>query len=324
MGRVSKVAPPVARTRLLLEVASALVGERRQPNQLLLELRYPGDAAAALSLSSDDTAYGVEAVCRGEVTVALANPSALLTLARRGVPPFRGHAPVAVVTVVPSGDELVVAVSESTGLTSLEQAAAERYPLRVSVRGEPRNSVHLVTDHVLAASGLSLADVEAWGGSVSFDPGLPARGDRIAKAARGEIDCIIDEGSATWTDDALAAGMRVLALSAPALERLVSWGYRRASLPAERYPGLRADVATIDFSGFPIYCRDDAPDELVEALCAALVERSDRITTQSGEPIELAEMCADTAAAPFDVPMHRAAQAFWAAAGYEVGGRHGE
>jgi hypothetical protein len=272
--------------------------------------------AWSLALSADDSAAGVEAVCRGDVTVGISNPSALLTVARRGVPPFRGHAPVSAICVLPSPDQLVVACNAATGLASLEEVVERHFTLRLSVRGQRDNSVHVVVDHVLEASGLSVADLEAWGGSISFDEGLPSRGDRIKKVVRGEVDAIIDEASATWTEDAIEAGMRIIPLSETALIRLESWGYRRAVLSSSIYSSLKSDVPTIDFSGFAIYVRDDTPDQFVVAVCAALEARRERITLQTGEPLPLAEMCGDTDAAPLDVPLHPAAAEYWRERGY--------
>lgn len=317
MGRVSKVGPPVVRSRLLLEVASELVSDKGVlPSQVIIQFRTPGESRCPVSFTSDDSERGVEAVWRGEATMGIANPSSLLTVARRGTHPFRGPLPIAAVCVLPSPDQFVVAVRASAQLASLEEVASRRLPLRLSLRGQHDNSVHLVTDHVLEASGWSLGDLRSWGGDVSYDEGLPSRGDRVAKAARGDVDAIMDEASATWVEDAIAAGMRIIPLSAPALRRLESWGYRRTVLSTGAFPSLPGDVPTIDFSGFPLYVRDDAPAELVRAVCAALEERRDRITLQTGEPVPLEAMCKGSLEAPLDIPLHSAAEAFWSERGY--------
>lgn len=317
MGRISQVSPLIVRSRLLLEVASELVGERDGlPSQVQILFRSPGQWQWPVSFTADDSEQGVEEVWRGEATAGIANPSSLLAVARRGTHPFREPVLIAAVSVLPSPDQFVIAMRTSTGLTSLEEAAARHFPLRLSLRGQPDNSVHLVTDHVLEASGLSLGDVRSWGGHISYDDGLPARGDRILKAKRGEVDAIIDEASATWVEDAIDAGMRIIPLSDAALGRLESWGYRRAVLTTSAFPSLADDVPTIDFSGFPLYVREDAPDTLVRSLCAALEERRDRIPVQTGGPLPLEEMCTGSPAAPLDVPLHPAARTFWTERGY--------
>lgn len=317
MGRISPVSPLVVRSRLLLEVASELVGERDAvPSQVAILFRTPGQWQWPVSFTADDSERGVEAVWRGEATAGIANPSSLLAVARRGTHPFRAPLPIAALCVLPSPDQFVVAVRASTGLTSLEEVAAQRVPLRLSLRGQRDNSVHLVTDHVLQASGLSLGDLRSWGGDISYDDGLPTRGDRITRVKRGEVDAIIDEASATWVEDAIAAGMRIVPLSDAALRRLESWGYRRALLTTSAFPSLSGEVPTIDFSGFPVYVRDDAPAALVRALCAALEQRRDRIPLQTGEPLPLEVMCTGSPEAPLDVPLHSAAHAFWSERGY--------
>lgn len=317
MGRVSRVSPLVVRSRLLLEVASELVGDRDAvPSQVKVLFRTPGESRWPIAFTADDSERGVEAVWRGEAIAGMANPSSLLAVARRGTHPFRGPVPVAALCVLPSPDQLVVAVRSSAGLTTLEEVAAQRFPLRLSLRGQRDNSVHLVTDHVLEASGWSLGDLRSWGGHVSYDADLPSRGDRIAKAERGEVDAIIDEASATWVEDAIAAGMRIIPLSAAALRRLEGWGYRGAMLTTQAFPSLSSDVPSLDFSGFPFYVREDVPAELVRSLCAALEERRDRITLQTGEPLPLDAICTGSPAAPMVIPLHPTARAFWSERGY--------
>ena len=64
--------------------------------------------------------------------------------------------PVRAITVLQSYDQLVLAVSEKTGLTSLEDIKQQRYPLRLSLRGQRDHGSHLVVDEVLAAARFSL------------------------------------------------------------------------------------------------------------------------------------------------------------------------
>jgi len=72
------------------------------------------------------------AVANKKYSMAWVNPSVLLTLARRGKGPFRKPRPLCAIAVFPSWDVMGFAVHESTGITSLEQIAQEKIPLRVS------------------------------------------------------------------------------------------------------------------------------------------------------------------------------------------------
>jgi hypothetical protein len=64
--------------------------------------------------------------------------------------------------------------------------------------------------------------------------------------------------------------------------------------------------------------RDDAPDELVTAICAGLDLRRDRIPHEGHSPLPIAHMCRDTPDGPLNVPLHPAAERYWHARGYDT------
>jgi len=105
--------------------------------------------------------------------------------------------------------------------------------------------------------------------------------------------------------------MRFLTFEDETLFRLEAQGYRRGQLTRARFPELDADIDTLDFSGFMIYTRTDAPDALVESVCAALVSRRGSIAWQGGDELPLEHMIADAIDAPLAVPLHPAARRFW-------------
>lgn len=315
----SRFRPAVVRSRLVLELAAELVGaEGFLQQQAMVLLRQQGAPRWDLSLFASDSAAALTAVADGSVTLGIVNPSAVLTVACRGVPPFRGPLPLRALAVIPSGDQLVLAVRADSGLRTTDELVARRSPLRVSLRGQRDHSVHLVIDHVLQAAGCSLADLRTWGGEVGYDDGLPARGDRLARAMAGEVDAIFDEAAGSWLADAVAGGMRPLHLPSAGLDRLQAWGYRRTRLRPDEFPGLGEEVETVDFSGFALFVHQDAPDDLVRPMCAALDARRDRITDQTGEPVRIADMLGDVPAAPLGVPLHPAAAAYWDEHGYRT------
>lgn len=317
MSEPAAVRPTVVRSRLVLEVASELVGgDGFQAQQAKVLLRPQGETTWPLSLFASDSPAAVQEVADGKVDLGIVNPSAVLTVATLGVSPFRGRLPLRAVAVIPSGDKLVFALSPSAGMSTFENVVARRPALRVSLREQRDHSVHLVLDHVLNAAGCSLADLRAWGGHISYDPLLPAMGDRLIHALNGGIDLVIDEGARTWVADAIAGGMTILSLPSNVLDRLESWGYRRAILSPSAFPGLEEQIHTLDFSGFAIFVREDASSDLVQRVCSALEKRKDRIPDQRGRPIDVEEMCRDTVDAPLGVALHDAAAQYWHERGY--------
>lgn len=314
-------ANPVAiRSRVVLEIAAELVALADQPlRQAKVLLREQGAASLdwPLRLFGSSTQEGIDAVAARESALAMINPSAALTLAYRGSPPFSAPQPVRVISVLPSQDELVFAVHSKTGLTRFEQIFEERRPLKISVRGQRDHYLHTMMEHVANAAGYSLRDIEDWGGEIRLEGSLPfPNSDKFRNLVAGDLDAIFDEGVYEWLDAALAAGLSILGISDSTAAELESMGYRRAVLSAARYPKLGRGVPTMDFSGWPIFVHAELPDRLVTQICQALEARRQLIPWEGEGPLPLDRMCRDTPATPLDVPLHPAAEQFWRQRGY--------
>jgi TRAP-type uncharacterized transport system substrate-binding protein len=316
-GQPTRLMPVMIRSRMFFELASELVvAPDWDYRQARIALRPQGGETWPVTLFASDAPGAIEEVARGDVLLAIVNPSEPLTLAYRGTGPFKEPLPVRAIAVIPSHDQLAFGVTERTGLTSLDDLRERRYPLRVSLRGQRDHSVHFIVEQVLAEVGVSLADIEAWGGQVRYDPELPAGPNRIGAVERGEIDAIFDEAVGMWVGPGLELGMRFLPLPELLLERLERMGFRRSTISRTRFPALPADVPALDFSGWPIFTRADAPDDLIRAFCAALEAGKARIPWEGEGPLPLHRMCRDTPEGPLDVPLHPAAGRFWRQQGY--------
>ena len=304
--------PATTRSRIVLEVASELVGSAGWTRkQARIDLRVQGSDNWDVSFFGSDSPGGLHEVAEGRAQIGIVNPCSVLTLGYKGTGPFKEPLPLRAVTVIPSYDQLVFAVAESTGITCLEDVVARKYPLKVSLRGQRDHSVHLVVDQVLAAVGFSLEDIVSWGGEVRYDPGLPDGSQRLGAIERGEIDGIFDEAVVRWTDEALRLGMRMLPLKSSILGLLEDIGFRRGVVAKADYPGLPADVPTLDFSGFVAFTHADVDDSIITAFCEALDVRKDRIPWEGDGPLPLDRMARDTAEGPLDVPLHPAAELYW-------------
>jgi hypothetical protein len=262
----------------------------------------------------------IEEVHAGRVDVSILNPAALLTMAHRGTGAFGSVKDVAAIAVLPHYDQLGFAVAARLGFTGLSDIAARRYPLRVSVRGSIDAGTPLMVDVVLGEHGFSLADIEAWGGEIVRDQPMPNDPSRIGRLAAGEIDAIFDEGVIMWADLVAGAGGEFLALGPAQLPALEAQGFRRGLLERSRYPSLPGDIPTVDYSGWPLYCRASAPDALIEKFCLALIARRDSIVWDIGGPVQpplpLDRMARESPYTPQDVPLHPAAAAVWRAHGF--------
>jgi TRAP-type uncharacterized transport system substrate-binding protein len=113
--------------------------------------------------------------------------------------------------------------------------------------------------------------------------------------------------------------MTMVDFDEPTLQKLESIGFRRARVSNAQYPEFsrEVDFTTLDFSGWAVFTSANASDELVQAMCAALEARRERIPWDGGEgPLPLDRMCIDSVEAPLPAPLHPAAEAFWRSRGY--------
>lgn len=315
--------PLSIRAKLMLETSSYMMSESDWPyRQTTVELRSQGDEEGVFRLFGANHPDSVRRVFERNLDVAILNPSAILSMAHRGVGLFSEPMEVALIAVIPHFDQLGFAVSKASGLTSLDDIREKRFPLRLSVRGSLDLSTTRLVELVLQAHGFGYDDILAWGGSVSYDQPMPMPNDdaRLGRAARGEIDALFEEGVMLWANGAEDAGLRFLDLEESRLAELERLGFRRGTIEQSRYGRLPADVATVDFSGWPIYTRRDASDLLVRTFCEGMEARKGSIPWQIG-PVEqpdlpLGRMVTESAETPLDVPFHPAALEVWTRLGY--------
>src|SRR5438874_7650047 len=246
------------RSKILWEIGLHLAGNPATPyggNRDMVIAVGSGSSAAFrpwLRLATG-SAILAEQVAEGDgIELAFVNPSALLTQAYRGVGLFSAPLPLRIVAVYPSWDRFVFMVHPRTGIRSLADIKAKRYPLRVSVREDPTHSTLVLIDQAFALHGFALKDIESWGGHLVVCGG-PSDVRRLEPLGRGEIDAVFDEGIKVWLDEALAAGLVPIELEPAELDSLGRLGWREVLLPKARFPGLAAGVHTLDFRGRPIY-----------------------------------------------------------------------
>lgn len=316
-----RVRPPAMRSILFYQALSDMTATPGFPFlEASIQIRRQGSGKDwALRMLASGSFEALFDVARREVDMAVVNPSGALTMAYRGKGPFAEPVPVRVVAVMPSEDQLAFAVTERTGLRSLADVKSQQYPLRISLRWQRDHGIQWYVDEVLKAYGFSLEDVIRWGGSVSYDPGLPMEPQRLERIKRGEVDAMFEEATRNWVGTAIDLGMRILPMEEPILHHLEDVGFRRAILTRAQFPGLPADTPTLDFSGWPVYSHADVDEDLIYRFCRGLDARRASIPWEEpGEPLPLATMCRDTPAPPMDVPLHPGAERYWREAGYLV------
>ena len=315
------VDPSGIRARMMLQTTAFMVTEPDwQFRQVSIDLQSQAGEPGTFRLFGANHPDSIVDVFERKLDISIMNPSAILSMAHQGVGLFSQPMQVATIAVLPHYDQLGFAVSKASGITSLDDIRAMRYPLRLSTRGSLDWCTTRLVEQVLKAHGFSYADIESWGGSVSYDQPMPNDSSRLGKVRAGGLDAIFDEGVMMWANEVEAAGMNFLTISENSLVDLVALGFRRGTIEKARYPTLPADVKTLDFSGWPIYTRLDTPDLLVRKFCEGLEANKAQMPWHMGglqqEPMPLEKMVVESPETPLDVPFHAAARAYWVERGY--------
>lgn len=248
------------------------------------------------------------AVANGSLEMAFVNPSALLTQAYRGVGLFKASLPLRVVGVWPTLDWFVFSVKKGLGFRTLADIKKARYPLQVSVKEDVTHSTRVLTEQVLTLYGFSLADIEAWGGTLHMS-GSPSDKRRMAPMRAGTLDAIFDEALVIWFDEALQHDLVPLEIEPEIFEQLDALGWRRGIVPKARYPRLAADIAAIDYSGWPLYASAALDADTVYKTCAGFAKRAEEFPWEDSFT-EVSQVWRDTEATPLDVPLHPGAERF--------------
>jgi TRAP-type uncharacterized transport system substrate-binding protein len=331
----------IQRSKGLLEIAAALYDtslsrqstrsgtrapqiDSRLGAQLSLRIEARKDAPAdrdlGISFGIGGSRRNLMQVAQKELSLLWINPNAPLALASRGCPPFGAPLPLRTIAVFPSWDAGVIAVHESTGITSIEQIRERRYPLRVStgnVIAPPfdEDPTMFAIATVMAAAGISFADIVAWGGSV-HTISRPSHPERAAMIDQRAIDAVFDEGIMSWGQYALERGFRILPLEGAMRDRVTTAGYDVMNVTQNRLPALRQPVPSVDFCGWPMIVHQDMPDELAYALCEAIEARKLVIPTDNYRPLNMVQLCSPDEETPRGAPLHPGAERFYRDRGY--------
>jgi TRAP-type uncharacterized transport system substrate-binding protein len=258
-------------------------------------------------------------VVRGDLDLAVVNPSGILTQAHRGTGMFPAPLAVRIVASYPSWDRFVYLIHPRTGLSSIAQIKEKRYPLRLSTREDRTHSTRVLIEQTFAAYGFTLADLESWGGSLQLNKG-PGDERRMNALRSDTIDAVFDEGLVTWFDDALAAGMKPMTLEEPVFATLEAIGWRKVSIPAGYYRHLASDCTGIDFSGWPLYTRAGLAEDDAYKICDAIHSREGEIPWEEGRGAYqgMGQLGVQTESTPREVPLHPGAARWYREHGFPV------
>jgi TRAP-type uncharacterized transport system substrate-binding protein len=324
---MTNLAPPQIRAITGLELAAGVFTKcsDRLATQLHVSLtsgrRDSGPTEFRIGINGD--VYGgmlapLEVGTR-RVDIAYVNPAALVAMAYRGKGYYKQKMQLRVLGCFPSWDRIAMVVSKDLGVKSLHDIARRKIPLHVSTRmSGVNNGTYYTISTILSLYGLSFDKIKRWSGKVQ-ECRQPFALERLKGIAKGSINAIFDEGVSTpggWLDQALDKGYEIVALEPAVVRKLVPMGYSKTILPKSRYPQLKEDALTIDYSGWALVTHKWLPGNVAYAAIETIDQRQNVIPVDDDQPLNMRNLCHGTENCPLQVPLHPGAAKYYREKGY--------
>jgi TRAP transporter TAXI family solute receptor len=324
---MTNLAPPQIRAITGLELAAGVFTKcsDRLATQLHVSLtsgrRDAGPTEFRIGINGD--VYGgmlapIEVGTR-RVDIAYVNPAALVAMAYRGKGHYKRKMQLRVLGCFPSWDRIAMVVSKDLGVKSLNDIARRKIPLHVSTRmSGVNNGTYYTISTILSLYGLSFDKIKRWGGKVQ-ECGRPFSPERLTSIAKRSIDAVFDEGISTpggWLDQALDNGYEIVQLESAVVRKLAAMGYSKVLLPKSRYPQLKEDALTIDYSGWALVTHKWLPANVAYAAVETIDQRQNVIPVDDDQPLNMRNLCHGTEKCPLQVPLHPGAAKYYREKGY--------
>lgn len=297
--------------QLATQLHVSLTSGRRDSGPIPLRIGINGDIYGGMQAPLE--------VGTRRIDIAYVNPAALVAMAYRGKGYYRKKLPLRVLACFPSWDRIAMVVDRSLGVKSLADIARRKIPLHVSTRlSGVNNGTYYTISTVLGLYGLSFDKIKRWGGRVQ-ECGRPFAPERLKAIAKRSITAVFDEGVSTpggWLDQALDNGYEIIPLEPAVVKKLEQAGYTRTVLPKRRYPQLKDDVLTLDYSGWALVTHRWLPNSVAYAAIATIDERQSAIPVDDDRPLDMRNLCRSTEKCPLQVPLHPGAAKYYREKGY--------
>jgi TRAP-type uncharacterized transport system substrate-binding protein len=223
------------------------------------------------------------AVARGQIDVSLVTPGAFTRMVLDGKGPCAGspYPHIRALGYVPQDDRMIFAIRKELGISNLDDLRKKKPKLRITAGiDDGVGFMGMGAQRLLAASGISRADIESWGGNfIEREEPMQC----LREMMTGSADAIIQEAvmTAGWIEMADKLDLVFLPIEPQARDTLKKeLGWPSARLPKDYLRGMDREMEFLDFSHFLLVTTTDLPDDVAYALSWSLVETFDVLEQQ--------------------------------------------
>lgn len=207
-------------------------------------------------------------VSKNEAEFAVVNEGTTVS-AVQGMAPYKAKLTnLKAVAVLNPTSTFQFIIDQKTGLKSIQDIKARKYPLRIAVNRKG-TLMQVSSQKALEAYGMTYEDIEAWGGKIHMIPGPEAMDLWDA----GQLDAIVEFSqypSSRFIEHAKKHDLAMLPIDQDKMSGLCKeLGVTPAVMPAQSYPFQAEDCATIN-TKLLLITSADQPDDVVYGVLKAM------------------------------------------------------
>lgn len=167
--------------------------------------------------------------------------------------------------------------ADKTGISSVEELVEKKHPVRVAIK-KVGTLGHLAFVKLFEALGITVEDIESWGGEVNL-----LAGDTIKTYLQdGMADITVDHvaaGQANTTELCMTTDMFFPQLADETLDKLADMGFAPITIEADTWKGQTTEIKSVG-SQQVILVPKDMEDDVAYALTKGLVEKREDLAAQ--------------------------------------------
>jgi uncharacterized protein len=210
---------------------------------------------------------------------------------------------------------MAIAIRRELGINSLDELRQRKHPVGVLAGGTERGGE---LDVILGHYGMSMADIESWGGQHYRWSGRmegPWVRQGLVDLMIGNIYTGYTPHGRYWYEATILQDMQFLDFGEDVLQKLVAeFGYGRGRVPHGIFPGVDRDIDSVTQPDMTIYSRKELDPELATLVARELDDRSD-LFAEARSPLYYDRR--KVGASDF-LPFHPAVQAYYQSKGYPI------